>query len=179
MAGTFDRDVLGALIDGLDPGERPIVLPLSNPTSVVEATPADVLAWTEGRALVATGSPFGPVRLPDGQRVEIGQANNVFVFPGVGLGAIVAEAATVTDRMFLLAGETLAAAVTDDRLATGALYPPVTALRDVSRAIAVAVALEAGTLDDPEAAVDAAMWWPDYVPYLPARPVERRRSTET
>jgi malic enzyme len=119
------------------------------------------------------------VRLPDGQRVEIGQANNVFVFPGVGLGAIVAEAATVTDRMFLLAGETLAAAVTDDRLATGALYPPVTALRDVSRAIAVAVALEAGTLDDPEAAVDAAMWWPDYVPYLPARPVERRRSTET
>jgi malic enzyme len=179
MAGTFDRDVLGALIDGLHPGERPIVLPLSNPTSVVEATPADVLAWTEGRALVATGSPFGPVRLPDGQRVEIGQANNVFVFPGVGLGAIVAEAATVTDRMFLLAGETLAAAVTDDRLATGALYPPVTALRDVSRAIAVAVALEAGTLDDPEAAVDAAMWWPDYVPYLPARPVERRRSTET
>ena len=178
VGGTFDRDVVGAMLDALGPGERPIVLPLSNPTSVVEASPADVLAWTDGRALVATGSPFEPVELPDGRRIEIGQANNVFVFPGVGLGAIVAEAPTVTDRMFVLAGETLAAAVTDERLAAGALYPPVTALREVSRAIAIAVAREAGS-SDPEAAVDAAMWWPDYVPYLPARPVERRRSAET
>ncbi len=144
----------------------------------MEASPADVLAWTDGRALVATGSPFEPVVLPDGRRIEIGQANNVFVFPGVGLGAIVAEAPAVTDRMFLLAGETLAGAVTDERLAAGALYPPVAALREVSRAIAIAVAHEAGS-SDPEAAVDAAMWWPDYVPYVPARPVERRRSAET
>ena len=178
VAGTFDRDVVGAMDEALGPGERPIVLPLSNPTSVVEASPADVLAWTDGRALVATGSPFEPVELPDGRRIEIGQANNVFVFPGVGLGAIVAEAPTVTDRMFLLAAETLAAAVTDERLAAGALYPPVTALREVSRAIAIAVAREAGS-SDPEAAVDAAMWWPDYVPYMPARPDERRRSAET
>jgi malic enzyme len=179
MGGTFDQAVLDAMVEGLHPDERPIVLPLSNPTSVVEATPADVLAWTDGRALVATGSPFEPVALPDGRTVEIGQANNVFVFPGVGLGAIVAEAATVTDRMFLLAGETLAAAVTDERLASGALYPPVSALRDVSHRIAVAVAREAGRVDDAEAAVDAAMWWPAYVPYVPARPVERRRSFET
>ena len=179
MAGTFDRDVVGAVVESLGPGERPIVLPLSNPTSVVEATPADVLSWTDARALVATGSPFEPVDLPDGRRVEVGQANNVFVFPGVGLGAIVAEALTVTDRMFLLAAETLAASVSDDRLAIGALYPPVTDLREVSRGIAIAVAREAGTVEDPDGAVDSAMWWPAYVPYLPARPVERRRSTET
>jgi malic enzyme len=119
------------------------------------------------------------VTLADGRRIEVGQANNVFIFPGVGLGAIVAEASTVTDQMFLLAAHELAAAVTDARLATGALYPPVTALRDVSRSIAIAVAREAGTLDDPGSAVEAAMWWPEYVPYLPARPAERRRSTET
>jgi malic enzyme len=179
VAGTFDRAVVGAMADALDPGGRPIVLPLSNPTSVVEATPADVLAWTDRRALVATGSPFEAVTLPDGRRVEVGQANNVFVFPGVGLGAMVAEASTITDRMFLRAAHELAAAVTDTRLATGALYPPVTALREVSRAIAIAVAREADTVDDPEAAVEAAMWWPAYVPYVPARPAERRRSTET
>jgi malate dehydrogenase (oxaloacetate-decarboxylating) len=179
VAGTFGREVVEAMAAGLDRDDRPIVLPLSNPTSLVEAAPTDVLAWTDGRALVATGSPFDPVELPDGRRVEVGQANNAFVFPGVGLGAIVAEASTVTDRMFLLAGETLAAAVTDERLATGALYPPIGNLRDVSRRIAVAVAREAGTLEDPEAAVDAAMWWPAYVPYLPARPGERRRSAET
>ena len=179
VAGTFDRNVVGAMADALGPGERPVVLPLSNPTSFVEAIPADVLAWTVGRALVATGSPFDAVALDDGRRVEVGQANNVFIFPGVGLGAIVAEAKTVTDRMFLLAAHELAASVTDERIATGALYPPVTALREVSRSIATAVASEAGTLDDPASAVDAAMWWPEYVPYLPARPAERRRSTET
>jgi malic enzyme len=179
VAGTFDRDVVGTMADALGRDERPVVLPLSNPTSVVEATPADVLAWTDGRALVATGSPFDAVTLANGHRVEVGQANNVFVFPGVGLGVIVAEASTVTDRMFLLAAGELAAAATDERLETGALYPPVTALRGVSRSIAIAVAREAGTVDDPEAAVDAAMWWPEYVPYLPARPAERRRSTET
>jgi malic enzyme len=179
VAGTFDQAVVGAMADALGPGEQPVVLPLSNPTSFVEATPADVLAWTDGRALVATGSPFEAVTLGDGRRVEVGQANNVFIFPGVGLGAIVAEAPTVTDRMFLLAAHELAAFVTDERLVTGALYPPVTALREVSRSIAIAVAREAGIVDDPESVVDAAMWWPEYVPYLPARPAERRRSTET
>ena len=166
--------------------DRPIVLPLSNPTSVAEATPVDILRWTDGRAIVATGSPFDAVEV-DGRRREIGQANNVFIFPGLGLGAIVAEARSITDRMFLLAARTLAAAVTDDRLASGAIYPSVGELRAVSRAIAIEVvreAVEAGLAgidpgSDIEALVDAAMWWPEYVPYEPARHAERRRVSET
>jgi malate dehydrogenase (oxaloacetate-decarboxylating) len=173
VAGTFSRDVIEAMAERVHPDQRPIVMPLSNPTSVTEAVPADILAWSDGRALVATGSPFPALDLPDGRRVEIGQANNVFVFPGVGLGAIVAEAPIVTDTMFLTAARVLASLVTDDRLATGALYPPVSDLRAVSRAIAVAVAGE-----DRADEVDAAMWWPDYVPYIPAHTDERRRRAE-
>jgi malic enzyme len=183
VGGTFDERVIRALAAGSD---RPIVLPLSNPTSAAEATPIEVLRWSDGRAFVATGSPFEAVEV-DGRRREIGQANNVFVFPGLGLGAIAAETRTVTDRMFLAAARTLAAAVTADRLAAGALYPPVTALRAVSRSIARVVAGEAvgaglaGIASDADldAVIDAAMWWPDYVPYSPVRQVERRRSTET
>src|SRR5262245_7483106 len=84
VAGTFDEPTIRAMADALDADETPTILPLSNPTSAVEASPADCLAWTRGRALVATGSPFDPVTV-GGRRVEIGQANNVFVFPGVGL----------------------------------------------------------------------------------------------
>ncbi|MGO8870707.1 MAG: NAD-dependent malic enzyme [Acidimicrobiales bacterium] len=149
--------------------KAPIVLPLSNPTANSEAAPSDVLAWSDGRALVATGSPFPPVRVGGAERV-IGQANNVFVFPGVGLGTIVSGAAEVTDRMFLVAATTLAGLVSDDRLEEGALYPALSDLRQVSRQVAVAVATEArssgrcrlepGTSLD--AAVEAAMWTPDY-----------------
>ncbi len=189
VAGTFSEAALRAMADGTT---RPIVLPLSNPTSAAEAVPADVMAWTDGRAIIATGSPFDAV-VRDGRRHEVGQANNAFIFPGVGLGAIVAEARSITQRMFLLAARTLADAVSADRLASGALYPPVDALRDVSRTIAVVVATEAvraglaGIADadgrPPDdaaiaAAVDGAMWWPDYVPYTPARVAERRRDTE-
>ena len=176
-AGTFTQAVIEAMDERVGPADRPLVMPLSNPTSKAEATPADILAWTRGRALVATGSPFGAVTI-DGIAHEVGQANNVFVFPGVGLGAIVAEAREVTDRMFLLAARELAASVTDDRLATGALYPPVSTLRAVSRRIAIAVAREVGSLDDVEAAIAASMWWPEYVPYLPLHPTERRRVTD-
>jgi malic enzyme len=148
---------------------EPIVFPLSNPTANSEATPADVLAWTEGRALVATGSAFAPVKVGDRTRVA-GQANNVFIFPGVGLGAIVARAREVTDRMFLVAATTLAGLVSADRLSQGALYPPLGDLRQVSRAVATAVAREAVHSQvaqlppgaDLEAAVDAAMWMPGY-----------------
>jgi malic enzyme len=147
----------------------PIVFPLSNPTSKSEATPADVLRWTGGRALVATGSPFGPVDVGGAARL-IGQANNVFIFPGVGLGAIASRASEITDDMFLAAATTLAGLVPDERLASGALYPRLAGLRTVSRAIAIAVASQARAAgvarlpedQDIEAAVDAAMWSPGY-----------------
>ncbi|MEX2557718.1 MAG: NAD-dependent malic enzyme [Actinomycetota bacterium] len=141
----------------------PVVFPLSNPTSSAEAIPADVVAWTGGRALVATGSPFPPVLWGRQTRV-VGQSNNAFIFPGVGLGAIAAGVMEISDEMFLTAARELAGHVTADRLATGALYPPVSALREVSRSIAVAVAA-AGTGEDREqmsAVIDAFMWRPEY-----------------
>jgi malic enzyme len=139
----------------------------------VEALPSDVLSWTDGRALVATGSPFAPITTESGTRV-VGQANNVFIFPGVGLGAIVAEARLVTDEMFVAGARALAELVTAERFAAGGLYPPVAHLREVSRRIALAVAREArragvaGIADDVDldAAVDAATWDPRYVDYL-------------
>jgi malic enzyme len=157
------------MADALGPTETPTILPLSNPTSSSEATPAQCFAWSGGRALVATGSPFDPVTV-DGQRVEVAQANNVYVFPGVGLGAIVGEAPIVTDQMFLTAARTLAASVSDERLRAGFLFPPIGELRSVAQAIAVAVAGPGF-----EREIDEAMWRPDYVPYLPERSMERRQ----
>jgi len=149
--------------------ERPLVLPLSNPTANAEATPADLLAWTEGRALIATGSPFGSVRWK-GRTVRIGQGNNAFVFPGVGLGALVAECREVTNTMFAAAAEALAAAVTEEDIRAGALYPSTSRLRAVTVRVAEAVAREARDrgvgrpLTDQEipTAIAAAMWDPEY-----------------
>jgi malic enzyme len=154
--------------------ERPVVFPLSNPTAKTEALPADIMAWTGGRALIATGSPFDSV-VVDGKRRVIGQANNVFIFPGVGLGAIVAEAREITDEMFLLAAETLAQMVSPERLAQGALYPAVSELREVSRQIAGKVVCQSrdcgvGRLYRDEEVldtVDSAIWFPAYLPYRP------------
>jgi malic enzyme len=171
VAGTFTE---AAIREMAAHAPHPIVMPLSNPTANCEATPAEVLAWTDGRALVATGSPFDPVPV-HGRRRIIGQANNVFVFPGVGLGVIVSRARAVTDRMFMVAATTLGGLISADRIASGALYPPIAELRSVSRAIAIEVAGEAcssgvGSLDGSiEAAVDAAMWTPAYRPIGPRR----------
>ena len=173
---TFTEPIVRAMAETCP---HPIILPLSNPTSRCEATPAQVLAWTDGHALVATGSPFDPV-VVDGTTRQIGQANNAFIFPGVGLAAIIAGARTVSDAQFLVAARTLAALVSDERLAEGALYPSIGDLRAVSREIAVAVLCSFGTLNGvplpagdegrahAEAAVDQAMWWPEYLPYEPA-----------
>ncbi|MGZ6214600.1 MAG: oxaloacetate-decarboxylating malate dehydrogenase, partial [Candidatus Limnocylindria bacterium] len=147
----------------------PIILPLSNPSDRAEATPEDVLRWTEGRALIASGSPFPAVATPRGTRV-IGQANNVFVFPGVGLGAIVAEARELTDDAFLVAAHELAAQLSPLRLAAGAIYPPISDLRNVARAIAVRLVRHLRDTgygrqfrdEEIEPAVDGAMWSPVY-----------------
>jgi malic enzyme len=172
VPGAFTE---GAIREMAARTERPVIFPLSNPTNKTEAVPADIMAWTGGRALVATGSPFEPVTV-NGETHIIGQANNVFIFPGMGLGAIVSEAREITDEMFLLAAETLAEMVSPDRLAAGALYPAVAELREVSRQIAAKVVCQSrdcgvGRLYRDEEvidAVDSAIWFPAYLPYLPA-----------
>ncbi|HLN05197.1 MAG TPA: oxaloacetate-decarboxylating malate dehydrogenase, partial [Acidimicrobiales bacterium] len=165
-SGTFTETAIREMAERTP---RPIVLPLSNPTANSEATPADVLAWSGGRALVATGSPFDPVEV-GGRRHLVGQANNVFVFPGVGLGVVAARAREVTDRMFLVAATTLAGLVPAERIEDGAIYPRLTDLRSISRAIALAVAREGrdqgvtpmATDAELQDAVDACVWTPRY-----------------
>jgi malate dehydrogenase (oxaloacetate-decarboxylating) len=171
VQGAFTEDAIREMARH---AEHPVVFPLSNPTAKSEAIPTDIMAWTKGRALIATGSPFEDV-VVDGKNRIIGQANNVFIFPGLGLGAIVAEARRITDEMFLLAAQTLADMVSPERLAAGALYPAVSELREVSRQIAAKVVCQSrdcgvGRLyrdDEVLAAVDSAIWFPAYLPYLP------------
>lgn len=166
MAGTFTEEIIRAMAQHAD---RPMIFPLSNPTSKAEVTPAEAIRWSHGRALVATGSPFAPVDF-EGKRHVIGQANNVFVFPGIGLGCMVGEVSEVVDELFLAAAKALAECVTPGRLADGALYPDQSMLREVSRRVACAIVNVARDMrigrsipaDQAAAAVEAAMWQPDY-----------------
>ncbi|MEZ5094507.1 NAD-dependent malic enzyme [Nocardioides sp.] len=148
---------------------RPIIMPLSNPTSRAEATPADVLAWTDGRALVATGSPFGSVD-HGGVRYQIAQANNALIFPGLGLGVAACRASRVTDGMVGAAADALAGLVNAYRPGAS-LLPSLGELRMVSATVAVAVARAAeaegvaeAPLTDPVQQVFARMWQPEYPP---------------
>ena len=119
--------------------EHPVILPMSNPTAICEGKPERVLRWSDYRALVATGSPFDDVDTPDGPR-RIGQANNVFIFPGLGLGTIVSGATEVTDGMIGAASKALADNLTDDELAERCLMPRVSRLWDVCGVVALSVA---------------------------------------
>jgi malate dehydrogenase (oxaloacetate-decarboxylating) len=166
--GIFDEPVLRAMGKV---NERPIVFPLSNPTSKTECTPEDALRFTESRAIVATGSPFPPV-VEGGKRHRIGQCNNSFVFPGVGLGLTISRARHVSNGMFLEAAKALAAQVTDADLAEGAVYPELRRIRECSFAVACATIRRAVAeghadpeiLDGLEKTVDRAMWFPEYLP---------------
>src|SRR5579872_3695859 len=147
--------------------ERPIIMPLSNPTSHSEALPADLIAWTQGRALIATGSPFAPVAY-QGVTYHIAQANNALIFPGLGLGVTVCRARRVSDAMLAAAAQALAD-LSDAGSAGAPVLPPVTSLRAVSAAVAAAVARAAQSeglagvpLSDPEGQVRRAMWEPAY-----------------
>jgi malate dehydrogenase (oxaloacetate-decarboxylating) len=167
QGGAFTEDIIRTMAAHI---RRPIILPMSNPTRLAEAVPADLLAWTEGRALIATGSPFDPVAY-EGVTYQIGQANNALVFPGLGVGAMVAGADRVTDRM--LAAAAHAVARQTDATAIGApILPLIDQLNETSVAVAVAVARAAAhdgvahrTVDDAIAQrVRAAMWHPAYPP---------------
>jgi malate dehydrogenase (oxaloacetate-decarboxylating) len=163
--GVFNRAMVAAMAAA---HERPIVFPLSNPTSQSECTADEAIQWSGGRAIVATGSPFAPIAYA-GRTFRIGQCNNAFIFPGVGLGLWAGRVRRVTETMFLAAAKTLAGQVTDADLAQGAVYPELRRIRDCSSAVACAVirrAVVEGHAQAPLGSVDAlvngAMWVPRY-----------------
>jgi malic enzyme len=173
-AGLFTETVVRAMAAIND---RPIVFALSNPTSKSECTAAQAIQWSDGRAIVATGSPFDPV-VHRGRTYRIGQGNNAFVFPGVGLGLWAGKVRRVTDSMFLGAAQALAQLVSQADLDQGAVYPKLTRIRDCSHAVACAVIRRAVAeghasteiLPGLEETVSRAMWFPEY------RPIRYQRS---
>jgi malate dehydrogenase (oxaloacetate-decarboxylating) len=172
QAGAFTMSTVRAMAAH---APQPVILPLSNPTTSSEATAEDLLTWTYGRALVATGSPFLPVTLR-GRRHRIAQANNVFVFPAIGLACVVGDVREVTEGMFRVAAEALAREVSDDELGGGRLLPKVRDLRRVTAHLAEAVLREARDSgvgmpfrdDEIPGAVVEAMWVPRYAVLTPA-----------
>ena len=137
--GAFSEEIVREMAQHV---ERPIIFPLSNPTSKCEATPIDLFRWTNGKALMATGSPFPPI-VTEGGLLRIGQCNNSFIFPGVGLGVIAAGACRVVDSMFTAAAQVLSEFAPSSKDENGALYPLLEEVRNISRKVALAVGLEA------------------------------------
>jgi malate dehydrogenase (oxaloacetate-decarboxylating) len=167
-AGMFTEDAVRAMAKNT---ERPVIFPLSNPTSKSEATPADLLKWTDGKALIGTGSPFEPVKVGD-REICIDQTNNSYIFPGLALGIVASKSRRVTDAMFMTAARTLAGLSPVEKDRKASLLPPLADSRKLGRVIAVAVAREAiaeGLSDlkenEVEAAVDANVWEPVYRRY--------------
>ena len=166
VAGAFKEEIIKEMASHI---ERPIILPMSNPTPLAEAKPADLIEWTEGRALVATGSPFEPVTY-NGVTYVIGQSNNALIFPGLGLGTIVVRASVMTDGMFAAAAEAVASMV--DTSQPGApILPEVEELRNISEMVAIevakvavaeGVARENLSDNDIKIAVKEAIWEPEY-----------------
>ena len=164
--GAFAEDIVRLMAEI---NERPVIFALSNPTSKAECTAEQAYSWSEGRAVFASGSPFAALTV-NGQEFRPGQGNNAYVFPGIGLGAIACRARTISNEMFLEAARVLAEKVTEADLQAGALYPPLTDIRDVSLAIAVAVAKKAwqqglAQLEQPadiETMIAATMYDPNY-----------------
>jgi malate dehydrogenase (oxaloacetate-decarboxylating) len=170
--GDISEGVVRALMANTP---HPLVFPLSNPTANSEADPADICRWSEGRAIVATGSPFPDVVLGE-KRFVVGQGNNAFVFPGVGLGTLAVRASEVTDGMFTAAAHRVFELVPQDRLQQRCVYPAYAGLREVSKEVAIAAG-EAAVRDgaarprssaEIAAAVEAKMWSPHYLAYRPA-----------
>jgi malate dehydrogenase (oxaloacetate-decarboxylating) len=169
-AGAFSEEIVREMAKHV---RRPVILPMSNPTELAEARPADLIRWTEGRALVAAGSPFGPVDY-DGVTYQISQANNALVFPGIGLGVVASRASRVTDRMLSAAAHAVAE-LTDTSVPGACLLPPVEKLRETSVAVAAAVARaawqdEVARTEQPLDVIRRVrdlMWRPAYRPIIP------------
>lgn len=167
--GLFTREIVQEMAKH---AERPIIFPLSNPTSRVEAVPADLIAWTDGRAIIATGSPFEPVT-HEGRSIPIGQCNNSYIFPGMGLGILGIGATRVSEGMFMAAADALSECSPAVRDPQAALLPPLDHARAVSSDIAYAVAAQAveegladpRTPEEIRSRVDAKRWEPRYRPY--------------
>lgn len=164
QAGAFTQQIIETMAAHV---ERPIIMPLSNPTPCAEATPKQLLEWTNGKALIATGSPFEPVQFA-GTNYRIAQANNALVFPGIGLGVIVCRASRITPRMIAAASAAVADAVTDRKMGAS-LLPAIHQLRSISAQVAIAVikaaqveGLDRQPVDSPIEAVYKAMWKPIY-----------------
>ncbi len=164
--GTFSREVVQAMSTVND---RPVIFALSNPTSKAECTAQQAYEWSEGRAIFASGSPFDPVEY-EGVLHRPGQGNNAYIFPGIGLGAIACEAKRISDEMFLAGAAALAEEVSEQDLAAGSLYPPLSSIRQVSLRIAVKLAEKAWEQglaktekpDDVEAYISQLMYVPEY-----------------
>jgi malate dehydrogenase (oxaloacetate-decarboxylating) len=169
QSGAFSEEIVREMARHT---EKPIIFPLSNPTSQAEAAPADLLRWTGGRALVGTGSPFPPVEI-NGHSIRISQVNNSFIFPGLALGILVSHARRVTDGMIMAAAKALAGLSPSREDKSRPLLPPIAESRKVAVVVSEAVARQA--LAENVAAIDDAaplserilayMWNPVYVPY--------------
>jgi len=178
--GCFTREVVEAMAVN---SARPVILPLSNPTDKAEALPKDIYKWTDGKALVATGSPFPPVK-QDGKKIRIGQCNNVFIFPGVGQGVLASGAKVVPPSFFTAAAKAVAELVSQEDLDKGILMPRVESLKEVSTSVSLAVgftAIRDGVSspcafskfkhkDDPKRLkilIEKMRWEPEYLPLVP------------
>ena len=167
--GLFSQSVIEALCENT---ENPIVLPLSNPTSRVEATPQEITNWSKGKAIIATGSPF-PNTVYNEQSFEVSQCNNSYIFPGIGLGVLAARATGISDNMLMAASQALADASMEYEKAPGALLPPLKVIQKISEKIACAVALQAiednlalpVTNENMHRRLQANFWLPQYRDY--------------
>ncbi len=177
--GSFPHDVVKAVHANTD---RPVILPLSNPTDKCEATPEDLYAWTNGAVLTATGSPFPPITF-SGKEIRIGQCNNVFVFPGVGLGAMTSGAMEVLPSFFTAAAKAVSESVSSEDIQQGVLVPPVQNLEEITNKVALAVGLAAingnvyqpcafstfqhhGDPDRLQELITKMRWHPEYLPLI-------------
>jgi malate dehydrogenase (oxaloacetate-decarboxylating) len=174
QAGAFSEEVLAELARNT---EVPVILPLSNPTAKSECTAEFAMQATKGKALCATGSPFPPVKV-DGKERVISQCNNLFVFPGMGLGALVSGTPFITDQMFMAASRAVSEMITEDELKAGQVLPGISDIRDVSARVAMSVAKVARDLglglrvedDRLSAMITNAMWNPKYLPLRHVKP---------